>query len=186
MTPDLRPIIEALLFVSADPLSSQLLAQVTEVPEESVKDMLRAMGQEYGAPGHGVRLVEVAGGYQFVTQPELAPWITRWEGLRHPQRLSRAALETLAIVAYRQPITKPEVEGLRGVDTTGVLYTLLDRRLIRICGRKDAVGRPISYGTTPEFLRWFGLRDLEALPTLNEYEETPVVTQPDGGSAHAT
>jgi segregation and condensation protein B len=117
----------------------------------------------------GVVVTEVAGGYRLTTKPEVAPWIQRLRGSK-PARLSRAALETLAIIAYKQPITKPEVEVIRGVMVDGVLKTLVERDLVRILGRKAEVGRPILYGTSRSFLEYFGFKDLSELPTLKEIE----------------
>jgi segregation and condensation protein B len=129
-------------------------------------------------------LEEVAGGFQFRTRAEHVDWVRRLNKSR-PFRFSRAALETLAIIAYRQPITRAEVEYLRGVDSGGVVKTLLDRHLVRILGKKDIAGRPMIYGTTREFLELFGLRDLAALPTLREFSEIPpeVVAGEDGPTA---
>jgi segregation and condensation protein B len=124
-------------------------------------DELRAV---CGAPGRGLAVVEVAGGYRLVTRPELAPVLVRLQRLRLKSRLSRAAVETLAIIAYRQPISRPEIEQLRGVNADAVVTALLERRLIRVVGRKVGPGRPILYGTTREFLEHFGLRDLGELP----------------------
>jgi segregation and condensation protein B len=128
---------------------------------------LRALGASYEREGRGLRLVYVAGGYQLRSAPEHARWVRRLLGGR-PPRLSRPLLETLAIVAYRQPCTRPEIEAIRGVDADAVLASLVERRLIRILGRKDAPGRPILYGTTKDFLEVFDLPDVQALPPLGE------------------
>src|SRR5690242_1810076 len=128
------------------------------------------MATGYGAGGRGVVLEEVAGGYQLRTPKEHAPYVRKLLAAK-PPRLSRPLLETLAIVAYRQPVTRPEIEQLRGVDSGGVLETLLERRLVRIAGRKEAPGRPIMYATSPEFLEVFGLRDLEGLHNHEEFKE---------------
>jgi segregation and condensation protein B len=136
-------------------------------------------------------LVEVAGGYQLTTKQECAPWIRRLEEIRTASRLSKPALETIAIIAYKQPITRPEIEEIRGVDTAGVIKTLLERRLIKIAGRREAVGRPLLYGTTKEFLEYFGLRDLSGLPSLKEFKEVaqaeadPVLVAAEDETAHA-
>src|SRR5262249_47341720 len=131
---------------------------------------LELLGERLEEDGRGLRLVRVAGGYQLRTLAEHGPWIRRLLGGK-PPRLSRAMLETLAIIAYRQPATKPEIEAIRGVDVDAVLSTLLERRMIRIVGRKEAPGRPILYGTTKEFLEVFSLPDLEALPPLKDVSE---------------
>jgi segregation and condensation protein B len=130
---------------------------------------LEALQERCRQADRGVMLIQVAEGYRLVTKPELATWIQRLQGAR-PARLSRAALETLAIIAYRQPITKPEIEAIRGVTIDGVLKTLVERDLIRILGRKAEVGRPILYGTSRQFLEYFGFKDLSELPTLKEIE----------------
>ena len=119
----------------------------------------------------GLRIVEVAGGYQIASRPELAQWIKRLKKVKQSSRLSKPSLETLAIVAYKQPIVKAEIEDIRGVDSSGVLKGLLDKHMIKIIGRKDVAGRPILYATTKEFLQYFGLRDISDLPTLKEFTE---------------
>lgn len=164
----IKPIIEALLLVSQTPLTLERICQVVaEADRSAVRGAIEALQEEYRAPGRGLLIAEVAGGYQLRTRPETAEWIRR---LARPKtsRMSRAALETLAIVAYKQPITRPELEELRGVDSGAVLATLLERRLIRIIGKKDAPGRPLVYATSREFLETFGLRDLSGLPSLAE------------------
>jgi segregation and condensation protein B len=136
-----------------------------------IQSLLELMTNEYEQNGHGLQLVEVAGGYQLTTKQECAPWIRRLDEIRTASRLSKPALETLAIIAYKQPITRLEIEEIRGVDTSGVIKTLSERRLIKITGRREAVGRPLLYGTTKEFLEYFGLRDLSGLPSLKELKE---------------
>ncbi len=167
-----KPILEALLFVSPEPLSIERLQEVLEGMDRSrIQSLLGMMANEYEQNGHGLQLVEVAGGYQLTTKTECAPWIRRLDEIRTASRLSRPALETLAIIAYKQSITRPEIEEIRGVDTSGVIKTLLERRLIKITGRREAAGRPLLYGTTKEFLGYFGLRDLSGLPSLKEFKE---------------
>ncbi|MGH7430063.1 MAG: SMC-Scp complex subunit ScpB, partial [Candidatus Methylomirabilaceae bacterium] len=129
-------------------------------------------------------LIDVAGGYRLVTKPEVSPWIQRLQGAK-PARLSKAALETLAIIAYKQPITRPEIEAIRGVIIDGVIKTLVERDLIRILGRKPEVGRPILYGTSRNFLEYFGFRDLSELPTLKEIEALAPRTGDEETSDHA-
>ncbi len=171
MLDDLKAIIEALIFASPEPLTPKMLAALLdEEPRERIEAALDALKQDYARPG-GLQLVEVAGGYQIVTRPELHDWVRRLFHERAKQRLSVAALETLAIIAYKQPITAAEIAELRGVNTTGVLGTLLERRLIKVVGRKPVVGRPFLYGTTNEFLNQFGLRDLGELPRIEELAE---------------
>jgi segregation and condensation protein B len=168
---DLKPIIEALIFASPDPLTPKMLFKLLEnEPKEDVESALEALKHDYNRPG-GLQLVEVAGGFQIVTRPELNEWVRRLFHERSTQRLSVQALETLAVIAYKQPITGPEIAEIRGVNTAGVLSTLIERQLIKIVGRKPVVGRPFMYSTTREFLIRFGLRDLTDLPKIEEMAE---------------
>jgi segregation and condensation protein B len=168
---DIKSIIESLLFVADGPLTIQRLGEVLEGAEkEDVRSILDELQAELENSRRGVRLVEVAGGYQLRTAKVNADWVKKFLGGR-PARMGRATLETLAIIAYRQPITRAEIEAIRGVDVDGVINTLLDRSLIRAVARKDVPGRPFLYGTTPEFLQLFNLKDLTHLPTLKEMEE---------------
>ena len=168
----LKGILEAILFVSGEPLSvDRMLGVVEGVAREELMSALRALQADYVAEGRGLQLVEVAGGFQIATRPDCAPWIKRLERAKEGARLSRSAMETLAIVAYKQPVVRAEIEQIRGVDSAGVLKTLLERRLVRIVGRKDAPGRPIIYGTTRQFLQAFGLKDLSNLPALRDIKE---------------
>ena len=168
---DIKSIIESLLFVADGPLTIQKLGEVLEgVGKADLRSTLDELQAELENNRRGVRLVEVAGGYQLRTPKINADWIKKFLGGR-PARMGRATLETLAIIAYRQPITRAEIEAIRGVDVDGVINTLLDRRLIRAVARKDVPGRPFLYGTTPEFLELFNLKDLTHLPTLKEMEE---------------
>jgi segregation and condensation protein B len=167
----LAGVIESMLLASGAPVPLARLVEVLDGPDRrEVAAALRALGASYEQQGRGLRLVYVAGGYQLRSAPEHARWVRRLLGGR-PPRLSRPLLETLAIVAYRQPCTRPEIESIRGVDADAVLASLVERRLIRILGRKDAPGRPILYGTTKEFLEVFDLPDLQALPPLRELGE---------------
>jgi len=181
----LRSIIESMLLVSAEPLPMARIVEVIEGEDpgtdpSSVRTAVAALIDAYGDPerglGRGFRVEEVAGGIQLRSTPENAQYLRRLLAVR-PQKLTRAALETLAIIAYRQPVTKPEVEAIRGVDIGAVLKALLERDLIRILGKKEEVGRPIMYGTTRRFLELFGLKSLSALPTLREYHELDEVHQ---------
>lgn len=165
---DLKAVIEAFLFVAGFPLSLDKLADLTEADKADIKEVIAGLTEEYRRPGRGIRLLEIAGGYQFRSDPTLAPWLRRLQKER-AQRLSAAALETLAIIAYRQPVTRAEIEYLRGVDSGGVLKTLLERNLLRILGKKDVPGRPLLYGTSRYFLELFGLKNLNELPTLKEF-----------------
>jgi segregation and condensation protein B len=167
----IKSIIESLLFVADGPLTIQRLGEVLEgVEKEDLRSTLDELQAELENSRRGVRLVEVAGGYQLRTAKVNADWIKKFLGGR-PARMGRATLETLAIIAYRQPITRAEIEAIRGVDVDGVINTLLDRSLIRAVARKDVPGRPFLYGTTPGFLQLFNLKDLTHLPTLKEMEE---------------
>jgi segregation and condensation protein B len=132
---------------------------------------LQHLGEDFDREGRGLQLVEVAGGFQLVTRPDYAPWIKRLDRARSVPKLSRSALESLAIIAYKQPIVRTDIEQIRGVETSSVLRTLLERKLVRMVGRKDSPGRPILYGTTKTFLQHFGLRDLSELPPLREFTE---------------
>jgi len=164
----LGSILESLLFSSAEPVPlSKLLAVLPGYEKRDVVRALGALAEEYVGDERGFRLQQVAGGYQLRTAPANADFVKALLAQR-PVRLTRASLETLAVIAYRQPVTRPEIEAIRGVDVDAVLTTLLERRLVRVLGRKDVVGRPLLYGTTAEFLETFGLKDLASLPTLEE------------------
>jgi segregation and condensation protein B len=165
----LRAILESLLFAAGEPLSLTRLGNTLEdVPRDAIKQALAVMAADYGRGGRGVVLEEVAGGYQLRTVKAHAPYVRRLLSAK-PPRLSRPLLETLAIIAYRPQVTRPEIEQLRGVDTGGVLETLVERGLVRIAGRKEVPGRPLIYETTPGFLELFGLKNLDALPDLEEF-----------------
>jgi segregation and condensation protein B len=167
-TARLAAVIESMLLASGAPVPlARLVEALDGPPRREVAAALRVLGESYEREGRGLRLVYVAGGYQLRSAPEYGHWVRRLLGGR-PPRLSRPMLETLAIIAYRQPCTRPEIEAIRGVDADAVLTTLLERRMIRIQGRKDAPGRPMLYATTKEFLEVFGLPDLQALPPLGE------------------
>jgi len=169
---ELEAILEALLFVSSEPLSvARLVAVMGNVSKMDVEEALRHLGQVLDQDGRGVRLAVVAGGYRLVTKLDYAPWIKRLDKAKTSAKLSRSALESLAIIAYKQPLVRSEVEEIRGVETSGVLRTLLERKLVRIVGRKEVPGRPIMYGTTKFFLEHFGLSDLSQLPPLREFKE---------------
>ena len=163
---NVHPILECLLFVAAEPVTPRQVSDVLSVEESQAAALLEDFRHSY-VNGGGLQVVRVAGGYQLRTRPEFAPVVSAF--LRPPaQKISRQALETVAIIAYEQPITQPEIDALRGVKSDGVIKTLLERELIREAGRKDAPGRPILYRTTDEFLRHFGLADLTELPKLEE------------------
>jgi len=168
----LKAAIEALLFVSGNPLSLDRLRGIfDEAAPESIEQQIQALRQEYEDRSSGLMLAEVAGGWQLATRPEHFGWIRKFKSFKVSSKLSRPALETLAIVAYKQPITRTEVEAIRGVNIGGIMRNLMERRLIKIVGKKDVPGKPMMYGTTPEFLQYFGMKDLSGLPTLKEFQE---------------
>ncbi|MDQ3170541.1 MAG: SMC-Scp complex subunit ScpB [Acidobacteriota bacterium] len=167
----LKATIEALIFASPEPMSLKMLCKLLDgEPKEDVQAALDEVRASYDRPG-GLQFVEVAGGYQIVTRPELHEWVRRLFHERTTSKLSVAALETLAVIAYRQPVTAPEIADIRGVNTSGVLATLIDRKLVKIVGRKQVVGRPFMYGTTRDFLERFGLNDLTDLPKVEDMSE---------------
>jgi segregation and condensation protein B len=175
---ELKAIIEALIFASPDPLTLKAIYKLLDnEPKEDVQAAIVELKQDYERPG-GLQLVEVAGGYQIVTRPDLHEWVRRLFHERSSQRLSVQALETLAVVAYRQPVTSLEITEIRGVNTAGVLNTLLERHLIKIVGRKPVVGRPFMYATTKEFLIRFGLNDLNDLPKVEDMAEALGIEAP--------
>jgi segregation and condensation protein B len=168
---DVKSILESLLLVADAPQSVQRFSEVIEgVDKATIESALRELQSEFETQNRGIRLAEIAGGYQLRTPKANADWVKKFLGGR-PARMGKATLETLAIIAYRQPITRAEIEAIRGVDVDGVIATLLERNLIRAVARKDVPGRPFLYGTTPEFLQLFNLQDLSHLPTLKEMEE---------------
>ncbi len=170
-TPSLPSILESLLFVSDGPLTlDRLCTLLDEFDRSDIRTALQNVREEYAREDRGVVLVEVAGGHQFRSRPENADYIRRLARGK-VTKFSQSSLETLAIIAYRQPVTRAELEYLRGVDSGGVLKNLLDKKLIRILGKKDIPGKPLIYGTTREFLETFNLKELAALPTLKEIQE---------------
>lgn len=162
-----KSLLEALLFLSGEPLTPSGLKTITELDEPEIQRLMNELVAEYRERQRGVLIAEIANGYQMVTNPHYAPWAKKLVG-SESTRLSLAALETLAIIAYKQPIIKAEVEQVRGVNSDGVIKTLLERRLIKIMGKKEAPGKPLLYGTTKDFLQYFGLKDLAELPTLKD------------------
>ena len=169
---ELKAILEAILFVSPEPVPVARLMSI--VGTASKVDIVQALGiltHDLDQDGRGIQLVQVAGGYRLVTKQEYGPWLKRMDTAKAAQKLSRSALESLAIIAYKQPLVRAEIEEIRGVETSGVLRTLCERKLVRIVGRKDVPGRPIMYGTTKFFLEHFGLQDLSQLPPLREFKE---------------
>jgi len=169
---ELKPIIEALIYVSEEPITLKQLAAILE--DESADDIQAAVGKlsaEFNSRGRGLELRQLAGGYRITTRPEFSEYVRRYLKSQPSARLSLAALETLAVIAYKQPITIPEILEIRGVTSTSAIKTLLDRRLIVARGHKPVVGRPMLYGTSKEFLIHFGLNDLSELPNLEDFED---------------
>jgi len=170
---DMEAAIEAILFVSSQPVPrTKLLELFDEDEREQAAEALEAVLARYTGDQRGVMVEDVAGGVRLATRPEVGTWLRRFFDVSGGNKLSMAALETLAIIAYRQPVTGPEIQELRSVNPAGVIKTLLERRLVRIAGRKEVVGKPFLYGTTREFLVHFGLNSLKDLPPLEEFEET--------------
>ena len=168
---ELKAIVEALIFASPEPLTPRMLFKLlADEPKEDVSTAIQALKHDYDARP-GLQFVEVAGGYQIVTRPELHEWVRRLFHERSTQKLTVQSLETLAVIAYKQPITALEIGEIRGVNTSGVLATLLERHLVKIVGRKNVVGRPFLYATTKEFLIRFGLNDLGDLPKIEDMAE---------------
>lgn len=166
-----KKIVEALLFAADFPVAvSRIKALVEGVEREDLRTMVEELNREYEEQGRSFWIQEVAGGYQMATRPHFARWVKELYKGRRLARLTQPALETLAIIAYRQPVGRPDIETIRGVNSDSVIATLLERNLITVVGKDTRVGRPILYGTTPEFLRYFGLKDLFGLPPLSELE----------------
>jgi segregation and condensation protein B len=197
----LKPVIEALIFASPEPVTVKTLYKLLDgEPKEDVDAALAAVRADYDRPG-GLQIVEVAGGYQITTRPDLHEWVRKLFHERTTQKLSVQALETLAVIAYKQPVTAPEIAEIRGVSSsTGVLSTLIERKLVKAVGRKPVVGRPFMYGTTREFLDRFGLNDINDLPKVDDlsdalgFELPPMLGEPsqttsplpfDGGADEA-
>ena len=175
-----KRIIEALLFVSGQPFMFKRLTEILpDLSGEQIRRCLQMLNEEYAASQRAFQVQEVAGGYQLVTDQQLAPWVKRALQSPKPDAVSAAAMETLAIIAYRQPMTKAEIEAIRGVDVTASLDTLLEKRFVRIAGRKESPGRPFLYATTSEFLRHFGLKSIDALPSM----ALPTVQEPEAAQA---
>src|SRR5919109_4837291 len=171
MDNSVKAIVEALIFASPEPLTPKMLYRLlADEPKEDVAAAVNALKADYESRP-GLQLVEVAGGYQIVTRPQLHEWVRRLFHERSTQKLTVQALETLAVIAYKQPVTALEISEIRGVNTSGVLGTLLERHLIKIVGRKNVVGRPFLYATTKEFLIRFGLNDLTDLPRVEDMAE---------------
>ncbi len=165
-----KAVLEVLLFISGDPLELSTIKEVMGLPESEIKRLMDDLILEYREQDGGLLIVEVANGYQMVTNPAYYEWVRKFRGTQFSTKLSIPALETLSIIAYKQPIIKAEIEQLRGVNSDSAIKTLLEKRLIKVIGRKESPGRPFVYGTTKEFLQYFGLKDLTELPTLKDLE----------------
>ena len=167
---DLKKIIETLLFITDRPVKPSRLAEVAENTDaRRVREIIHELQEEFAAQNRAVQIVEIAGGFQMATKAEYGRWVRRLYNEKMTTKLSNAALETLAIIAYKQPITRAEMEAIRGVDVAGPLERLLERSLVRVVGKKDTIGRPMVYGTTDEFLRLFGLNKIAELPDLQTF-----------------
>lgn len=176
MDVDLKSALECVLLVSGGPVTPEQVAETLAVPPETAREVLEDLRRSY--EGRGLQIQMLAGGYQLCTRPEYSSYVQRFLHLEQLEPLSQAALETLAIIAYRQPVTRAEIEAVRGVRVEHVLDRLLERHLIREVGRRPTVGRPILYGTTEGFLRHFGLRDLQSLPPLTDGDPRGVLISP--------
>lgn len=165
---DAKNIVEAMLFITEQPVNLKSFVELfdQEFPLTEIQAMVEEISADYQSRSSALELREIAGGWQFSTRSEFGPWIRKLFKDRLTYRLSASAMETLSIIAYKQPITRSEIEEIRGVEVSAVLDTLVERRLVKIAGRKEAIGRPMLYGTTVEFLKAFGLRDLDALPSI--------------------
>ncbi|MBN1586597.1 MAG: SMC-Scp complex subunit ScpB [Candidatus Omnitrophica bacterium] len=180
----IKQIIEAILFVSEKPVTlHELLKFMEEAERSEIVDAIAELKQELEERQRGLRIVEVAGGLRFTTHPDTSEWLKRVYKKRFAERLSRACLETLAIIAYRQPLTRHDIEAVRGVSADAALGTLIEKRLIRISGRKETPGRPLLYGTSREFLEYFGLDSLKDLPRPGEVKNLIPANMVDAGAS---
>jgi segregation and condensation protein B len=176
----IKAVLEAIVYITDEPLTKVQIATALGQPPELIERLLAELAAEYERPEHGLTVREVAGGYKMGTKAEHHEAVRAFvRSLQHPLKLSLAALETLAVIAYKQPITSPEVMEIRGVQGAGVLKTLLERKLIAVAGRKNVIGKPVLYKTTKEFLIQFGLKDVSELPSLKEFEEIRRLSIPD-------
>ena len=163
-----KSVLEALLFLSGEPITLSTIKDVIDISEPEIKRLMDELIIEYREQNRGLFIAEIANGYQMVTNPGYSEWVIKFRNTQLSSRLSMPALETLSIIAYKQPLIKAEIEQLRGVNSDSATRTLLEKRLIKVIGRKEAPGRPFLYGTTKEFLQYFGLKDLTELPTLKD------------------
>lgn len=168
---ELVALVEALIFVAEEPVSAKLLGEVLDEDKDAIKAAVEQLTAEFDERGSGIQVREVAGGYQLVTRTELHEEVRAFLKTRPSAKLSIASLETLAVIAYKQPVTVPEILEIRGTQSTSAIKTLLDKRLIVAKGRKETVGRPMMYGTSKDFLLQFGLKDLTELPSIEDFED---------------
>jgi segregation and condensation protein B len=169
-----KAIIEAMLFASGEPLTVASIIKATGLAEHEIKKLTAALMSEYRERNSGIIIAEIAEGYEMLTDPELAAWIRKMKNIHVSGKLSQPSLETLSIIAYKQPITKIEVDQLRGVNSDAAVKSLLDKRLVKIVGKKETPGRPYLYSTTKEFLQYFGLKSLGELPPVNDFFSSEV------------
>ncbi|MFA5157058.1 MAG: SMC-Scp complex subunit ScpB [Candidatus Omnitrophota bacterium] len=178
MLENTHAVVEAMLFISEKPLTIEQIKDVVDgLDANGVRKVVAELNAGYEESNRGIRITEVAGGFRMITPPALAPFLRKMYKQRRAEKLSKPALETLAIIAYKQPLTKIEIESLRNVNVDGVMSSLLEKGLIRITGRKNAPGRPIVYGTTRQFLEHFGLKSLEDLPKMEDFSEPKIIEE---------
>ena len=171
--PEIKGAIEAIIFISEKPIPASDIQNILEgLDVETIQQIVNELKNEYEQRKGGIKLVEIAGGYQMVSSPHCVNYVKKFYKIKHSEKLSMPSLETLSIIAYKQPITKMEIESIRGVNVDGVLKNLLEKELIRIVGRKEVIGRPFVYGTTRSFLEYFGLNSLQELPAIEEFVST--------------
>jgi segregation and condensation protein B len=163
-----KSVLEALLFLSGEPVTLSAIREVIDLPEPEIKRLMDELVIQYRERNGGLFVAEIANGYQMVTNPGYSDWVIKFRSTQLSSKLSMPALETLSIIAYKQPLIKAEIEQLRGVNSDSAVKTLIEKRLIKVIGRKEAPGRPFLYGTTKDFLQYFGLKDLTELPTLKD------------------
>lgn len=163
-----KSVLEALLFLSGEPVTLSAIREVIDLPEPEIKRLMNELVIQYRERNGGLFVAEIANGYQMVTNPGYSEWVIKFRSTQLSSKLSMPALETLSIIAYKQPLIKAEIEQLRGVNSDSAVKTLIEKRLIKVIGRKEAPGRPFLYGTTKDFLQYFGLKDLTELPTLKD------------------
>lgn len=169
---EIKGVVEALIFAADKPISLQEMKEVLGgIDGQAVREVIGSLQEEYESQRRSFQIVEVGGGFRMSTRPQFGEWLKKFYKFRHRERLTPASLETLAVIAYKQPLIRAEIEAIRGVDVSGVLHSLLEKRFIRVMGRKEVAGRPLIYGTTNQFLEHFGLKSLSELPRMGELRE---------------